>query len=94
MNISWKISLVLLFSANVFALDHPSRVTTISNGNVSGGGVAGFTREKTLEMRQFNDWRTQTPEGKSWEYSRQHEYRHPGDPRDNYEAPYIYKGNK
>lgn len=62
-----------------------------SGGNISGGGRAGFTREKTLEMQKFNQWRTQTPEGKQWEDSRRFEYRHPGDPRDNYEQRYIYK---
>jgi hypothetical protein len=81
-----------LLASPVAALEHFH--STDGSGNVSGGGRAGFTREKTLEMQQFNKWRTQSPDGRAWEDSRRFQYRYPGDPRDNYEAPYIYKGSK
>ena len=80
-----------LLASPVAALEHFH--STDGSGNVSGGGRAGFTREKTLEMRQFNEWR-QTGPGKQWEDNRRLEYRYPGDPRDDYEQPYIYKRDK
>ena len=30
-------------------------------------GVAGFSREKTLEMMEFNRWRNNTAEGRAWD---------------------------
>ena len=55
-------------------------------------GVAGFSREKTLEMMEFNRWRNQTPDGRAWDQRQRQQYRYPGDPRENYEDRFIYKG--
>jgi hypothetical protein len=55
-------------------------------------GVAGFSREKTLEMMEFNRWRNQTPEGRAWDQRQRQQYRYPGDPREDYEDRFIYKG--
>jgi hypothetical protein len=55
-------------------------------------GVAGFSREKTLEMMEFNRWRNQTPDGRAWDQRQRQQYRYPGDPRENYEGRFIYKG--
>jgi hypothetical protein len=55
-------------------------------------GVAGFSREKTLEMMEFNRWRNNTAEGRAWDQRQRQQYRHPGDPRENYEDRFIYKG--
>ena len=55
-------------------------------------GVAGFSREKTLEMMEFNRWRNQTSEGRAWDQRQRQQYRYPGDPRENYEDRFIYKG--
>jgi hypothetical protein len=55
-------------------------------------GVAGFSRENTLEMMEFNHWRNNTVEGRAWDLRQRQQYRHPGDPRDNYEDRFIYKG--
>jgi hypothetical protein len=55
-------------------------------------GVAGFRREKPLEMMEFNRWRNNTVEGRAWDLRQRQQYRHPGDPRDNYEDRFIYKG--
>ena len=55
-------------------------------------GVAGFSREKTLEMMEFNRWRNQTAEGRAWDQRQRQQYRYPGDPRENYEDRFIYKG--
>ena len=58
----------------------------------SRAGVAGFSREKTLEMMEFDRWRNQTPEGRAWDERQRQQYRHPGDPRQNYQDRFIYKG--
>ena len=55
-------------------------------------GVAGFSREKTLEMMEFNRWRNNTAEGRAWDQRQRQQYRFPGDPRENYEDRFIYKG--
>jgi len=55
-------------------------------------GVAGFSREKTLEMMEFNRWRNNTAEGRAWDQRQRQQYRYPGDPRENYEDRFIYKG--
>jgi hypothetical protein len=55
-------------------------------------GVAGFSREKTLEMMEFNRWRNNTAEGRAWNQRQRQQYRYPGDPRENYEDRFIYKG--
>ena len=55
-------------------------------------GVAGFSREKTLEMMEINRWRNTTAEGRAWDQRQRQQYRYPGDPRENYEDRFIYKG--
>lgn len=56
-------------------------------------GIAGFSLRKTKEMMDFNDWRTQTPEGIQWDTERREliGYRHPGDPENYWEQRYVYK---
>ena len=60
----------------------------------SKAGVAGFSREKTLEMMEFNRWRNNTPDGRAWDerQRQQQPYRHPGDPRQHYQDRFIYEG--
>ena len=57
-------------------------------------GVAGFSRGKTLEMMEFNRWRSNTPDGRAWDerQRQQQPYRHPGDPRQHYQDRFIYEG--
>ena len=56
-------------------------------------GIAGFSLQKTKEMMDFNNWRTQTPDGIQWDTERREliGYRHPGDPDNYWEQRYVYK---
>jgi hypothetical protein len=56
-------------------------------------GIAGFSLQKTKEMIDFNNWRTQTPDGIQWDTERREliGYRHPGDPDNYWEQRYVYK---
>ena len=65
---------------------------TSPNKPTNKAGVAGFSREKTLEMMEFNRWRNNTAEGRAWDQRQRQQYRYPGDPRENYEDRFIYKG--
>ena len=65
---------------------------TSGNKPTNKPGVAGFSREKTLEVMEFNRWRNQTAEGRAWDQRQRQQYRYPGDPRENYEDRFIYKG--
>ena len=66
--------------------------STSGNKPTNKPGVAGFSREKTLEMMEFNRWRNNTAEGRAWDQRQRQQYRYPGDPRENYEDRFIYKG--
>jgi hypothetical protein len=66
--------------------------STSANKPTNKAGVAGFSREKTLEMMEFNRWRNNTAEGRAWDQRQRQQYRYPGDPRENYEDRFIYKG--
>ena len=68
--------------------------STSDNKPTNKAGVAGFSREKTLEMMEFNRWRNNTPDGRAWDerQRQQQPYRHPGDPRQNYQDRFIYEG--
>ena len=79
---------VLLTALTILATSALGEEPRVSNKS----GVAGFSREKTLEMMEMNRWRNQTAEGRAWDQRQRQQYRYPGDPRENYEDRFIYKG--